>query len=109
MGSSSFRSLGATCCAALHDVHQPVESPPEFVALYPESDYNSSNYARRIYNGMHSAVEFVVKNVTEEMQAAELWDNSVFVRTIRHDKRNIVAGGRVVAPSDHHQCRPLRY
>ena len=58
---------------------------------------------------MHSAVEFVVKNVTEEMQAAELWDNSVFVRTIRHDKRNIVAGGRVVAPSDHHQCRPLRY
>ena len=36
---------------------------------------------------MHSAVEFVVKNVTEEMQAAELWDNSVFVRTIRHDKR----------------------
>ena len=57
------------------------------MALYPESDYNASNYGRRIYNGMHSAVEFVVKNVTEELQAAQLWDNSVFVRTIRHDKR----------------------
>ena len=39
---------------ALHNVHQPVESPPEFVNLYPESDYNSSNYARRIYNGSES-------------------------------------------------------
>ena len=36
---------------ALHNVHQPVESPAEFVNLYPASDYNSSNYARRIYNG----------------------------------------------------------
>jgi hypothetical protein len=36
---------------ALHNVHQPVESPAEFVDLYPVSDYNSSNYARRIYNG----------------------------------------------------------
>lgn len=39
---------------ALHNVHQPVESPPEFVDLYPASDYNSSNYARRIYNGSES-------------------------------------------------------
>jgi leishmanolysin-like peptidase len=35
---------------ALHNVHQPVESPQEFVDLYPESDYNSSNYARRYNN-----------------------------------------------------------
>ena len=28
---------------------------------------------------MHSGVEYVVKNVTEEMQAAGLWDNTVFV------------------------------
>jgi hypothetical protein len=49
---------------ALHNVHQPVESPQEFVDLYPKEDYNSSVYARRVYNGMHSGVEFVVKNVT---------------------------------------------
>lgn len=66
---------------ALHDVHQPVESPPEFVNLYPASDYNSSNFARRIYNGMHSGVEFVVKNVTEEMQRGGLWNRTIFVLT----------------------------
>ena len=41
---------------ALHNVHQPVESPAEFVNLYPASDYNSSNYARRIYNGSECCV-----------------------------------------------------
>ena len=66
---------------ALHNVHQPVESPMEFVELYPAGDYNTSNYARRIYNGMHSGVEFVVKNVTEELKSNGLWSNTVFVLT----------------------------
>ena len=66
---------------ALHNVHQPVESPADFVDLYPASDYNTSNYARRVYNGMHSGVEFVVKNVTEELQSIGLWANCVFVLT----------------------------
>jgi len=39
---------------ALHNVHQPVESPKEFYDLYPASGYNSSTVARRVYNGMHS-------------------------------------------------------
>ena len=30
-------------------MHQPVESPQEFVDLYPAADYNTSNYARRVY------------------------------------------------------------
>ena len=34
---------------AVHNVHQPVEAPEEFVELYSGSDYNSSNYARRVY------------------------------------------------------------
>ena len=47
---------------------------------------------------MHSAVEFVVKNVTDEMQAAQLWANSVFVRP--SDTINIMSGRVAVAPSD---------
>lgn len=66
---------------ALHNVHQPVESPQEFVDLYPAQDYNNSNYARRVYNGMHSGVEFVVKNVTQQLKNMEMWNNSVFVLT----------------------------
>ena len=34
--ASSSAALMVYC--ALHNVHQPVESPPEFVELYPESD-----------------------------------------------------------------------
>ena len=93
---------------------QPVESPAEFVELYPKEDYNNSvrrsakdallvtlvttkataaaptadchdfrcqNYARRVYNGMHSGVEYVVSNVTRELQAAGLWPNTIFVLT----------------------------
>ena len=37
---------------ALHNVHQPVEAPPDFVNRYPASDYNSSTISRRIYNAM---------------------------------------------------------
>ena len=64
---------------AIHNVHQPVESPQEFVDLYPASDYNTSNHDRRIYNGMHSGVEFVVKNLTGELKAANLWNDSLLV------------------------------
>ena len=50
----------------LHNVHQPVESPPEFVDLYPASDYNVTNYARRVcvflsalYRAMGINIDFV--------------------------------------------------
>eukprot|EP00040_Diaphanoeca_grandis_P042901 m.266368 g.266368 ORF g.266368 m.266368 type:complete len:678 (+) comp66964_c0_seq1:198-2231(+) len=64
---------------ALHNVHQPVESPQEFVDIYPASNYNSSNIARRIYNGMHSGVEYVVKNTTMELNNTGLWSNTIIV------------------------------
>ena len=43
-GSAAARALFVYL--ALHNVHQPVESPAEFVALYSAADYNSTNYAR---------------------------------------------------------------
>lgn len=64
---------------ALHNVHQPVESPLEFVDMYPAGDYNSTNEARRVYNGMHSAADWVVRNLTGELESADLWNNTVLV------------------------------
>ena len=64
---------------SLHNVHQPVESPEEFVDLYPAARYNASTYARRVYNGMHSGVEYVVRNATSELTSAGLWNNTLFM------------------------------
>lgn len=92
---------------AVHNVHQPVESPEEFVDLYPASDYNSSNYARRVYNGMHYGVEYVVKNVTEEMQAAGLWDNTIFV--LCGDNGGTFEHGMPVPGSSNYPLRGHKY
>eukprot|EP00750_Incisomonas_marina_P020911 INCI4111.6.p1 GENE.INCI4111.6~~INCI4111.6.p1 ORF type:complete len:734 (-),score=97.45 INCI4111.6:2429-4630(-) len=64
---------------ALHNCHQPVEAPPEFVNLYPSFNYNDTTYARRVYNGMHSGVEYVVANLTAELKASGLWNNSILL------------------------------
>ena len=64
---------------SLHNVHQPVEAPEQLVNLYPKEDYNESNYARRVYNGMLSGVELVVHNLTEELKAGGLWENSIIL------------------------------
>jgi len=42
---------------ALHNVHQPVESPEEFVALYPAEDYNAVSAPTTVLAplGLHSS------------------------------------------------------
>ena len=64
---------------ALHDVHQPVEAPEELVSLYPSASYNASTEPRRVYNAMHSGVELVVRNLTEELRSSGLWNASVLL------------------------------
>ena len=64
---------------ALHDVHQPVESPMQFVELYPASDYNSTTIARRIYNGMHSAADFTIGATVDALTGAGMWDTTVLI------------------------------
>lgn len=46
--------------------------------------------ARRVYNGMHSGVEFVIRNATEELIAAGMWNNTILV--LAGD--NVRTGGR---------------
>ena len=92
---------------ALHNVHQPVESPLEFVDLYPASDYNKSNYARRVYNGMHSGVEFVLKNVTFELKAKGLWPTTVLV--LAGDNGGTFEHGAPVPGSSNFPARGHKY
>lgn len=64
---------------ALHDVHQPVEAPMQFVSLYNESDYNQSIEARRVYNGMHSGADYTIGSAVDALTAAGMWQTTVLV------------------------------
>jgi leishmanolysin-like peptidase len=64
---------------ALHNVHLPLEVPPEFVNKYPESDYNSTTIPRRYYNAMAFSVDAVVENVTQALIRNGMYENSVIV------------------------------
>ena len=92
---------------ALHNVHQPVESPPEFVNLYPATDYNTTTHARRIYNGMHSGVDFVLGNLTGELRRAGLWNNTILVLT--SDNGGTYEHGMPVPGSSNYPLRGHKY
>jgi arylsulfatase A-like enzyme len=92
---------------ALHNVHQPVESPPEFVDLYPAVDYNTSNYARRVYNGMHSGVEYVLANVTRELKTNGMWATTVLV--LAGDNGGTFEHGKPVPGSSNFPLRGHKY
>ena len=49
------------------------------MSLYPAASYNASTEPRRVYNAMHSGVELVVRNLTEELRASGLWNTSVLL------------------------------
>ncbi|KAL3924988.1 MAG: hypothetical protein SGILL_000701 [Bacillariaceae sp.] len=64
---------------ALHNVHQPVEAPEEFLEQYPESDYNFTTMPRRYYNSMAFSVDQVIDNVTKALQRTGMYENSIIV------------------------------
>jgi leishmanolysin-like peptidase len=64
---------------ALHNVHQPVEAPPEFLEHYPASDYNATTIPRRYYNAMAFSVDQVIDNVTQALQRTGMYENSIIV------------------------------
>jgi arylsulfatase B len=58
---------------ALHNTHAPLESLPEFAALYPGVTWP----AEKQYLAMTSTVDSTVANVTAALKAAGMWDNAV--------------------------------
>jgi len=63
---------------AMQSVHGPEEAPPRFVNMY--ADNTTSHYiadsARRMHQGMVTALDEAIGNVTIAMKAAGLWENT---------------------------------
>ena len=64
---------------ALHNVHQPVEAPPEFLNHFPAEDYNETETSRRYYNAMTFSVDQVIANVTNALKRNGMYENTVMV------------------------------
>jgi arylsulfatase A-like enzyme len=62
---------------AAQSVHEPLQAPQEYIDMYP------SNYAgsvqRRTFAAMVTAVDDVVGNITESMNRAGLWAETLLV------------------------------
>eukprot|EP01047_Picozoa_sp_COSAG01_P048241 COSAG01_NODE_4683_length_4818_cov_2.240305_4_plen_137_part_00 len=60
---------------AFADTHEPVEAPAIYVDKYPDT----MPPCRRTYNGMASAVDDAVKNITAALHSSGLWNSSLVV------------------------------
>lgn len=59
------------------NVHEPLEVPPEYEALYP----NVENKDRRTYSGMVTALDAAIGRVLEALQKKGLYDDTIFFFT----------------------------
>ena len=61
---------------SLHNVHAPLQSPEEFLDLYP---VNSTCKDRRTYQAMVSVADNVTALVVERLKQHGMWDNTLVV------------------------------
>ena len=64
---------------AIHNVHRPLQAPPELVDMYPETGYNISTNRRRIFNAMHTAVDFSLSNITQALKDKGIYNNTIIL------------------------------
>ena len=57
--------------ASLHNTHAPFQVPGRF-----ENQYNHSFKPQNVWSGMVSAVDETVKNITNALKQASLWENT---------------------------------
>ena len=73
---------------ALHNTHAPLEAPWKYVRQY--AHFNDTR--REIFSGMLSYVDETVKNVTDELKANGMWENTLVVWTNDNGSPIYVAG-----------------
>ena len=72
---------------ALHNTHAPVEAPERFVALY-----NTGDALKNKFLAMVSVVDESVRNVTDALVEAGMWNDTLLVWTTDNGSPVQVAG-----------------
>ena len=60
---------------ALQSVHGPLQVPEKYIKPY----LHIKNENRRIYAGMVAAMDEAIKNITEHLKKAGMWDDTLFI------------------------------
>ena len=68
--------------------HEPIEAPDVYVDKYPKTIPN----CRRIYNGMASAVDDAVKNITAALHSSGLWESTLVIWSSDNGGPSLVPG-----------------
>lgn len=63
---------------AFQSVHAPLQAPDSYIARYGDK---ISTKSRLTFAAMVTAMDDAVGNVTAALQAAGMWDNTIFVFT----------------------------
>lgn len=60
-------------------VHGPYEAPDRFVSLYadPGSPHYIADESRRVHQGMVTALDEAIGNITSSMKAHGMWNNTL--------------------------------
>ena len=82
------KDRGLFLYVAFSDTHEPIEAPDEYVDVYPDT----MPPCRRIYNGMASAVDDAVKNISAALHRSGLWESTLVVWSSDNGGPSLVPG-----------------
>ena len=86
--ASHPKDRGMFMYVAFSVTHEPIEAPDVYVDKYPETIPN----CRRIYNGMASAVDDAVKNITAALHSSGLWESTLVIWSSDNGGPSLVPG-----------------
>ena len=86
--AATYQGQGLFMYIALAVTHEPEQAPDRFVDLYPAEWV----LGRRQYNGMASAMDESVLNITAALRRTGLWRSSLFVYSSDNGGPSLVGG-----------------